>query len=148
MKMWYCQILYRDIRDISFYDSTSISSYSEQLNQVKYGHNKDHEPLPQLNLLLLYGESSNLPFYYRKLAGNIPDVKTVRTLIADVEPLGVKKVKLLMDRGFYSSENIDSMLANHYKFLIGTSTTLAEVKRMIMRDAVGEFRTLPWSFQA
>lgn len=25
--------------------------------------------------LLLYGESSNLPFYYRKLAGNIPDVK-------------------------------------------------------------------------
>lgn len=58
---------------------TSISSYSEQLNQVKYGHNKDHEPLPQLNLLLLYGEASNLPFYYRKLAGNIPDVKTVRT---------------------------------------------------------------------
>ena len=41
------------------------------------------------------------------VAGNIPDVKTVRTLIADVEPLGVKKVKLLMDRGFYSSENIE-----------------------------------------
>lgn len=114
------------------YDSTSISSYSEQLNQVKYGHNKDHEPLPQLNLLLLYGESSNLPFYYRKLAGNISDVKTVRTRIADVEPLGVKKVKLLMDRGFYSSENIDSMLANHYKFLIGTSTKLAEVKRILL----------------
>ena len=36
-----------------------------------------------------------------------------------------------MDSGFYSSENINSMLANHYKFLIGTSTTLAEVKRMI-----------------
>ena len=113
------------------YDSTSISSYSEQLHQVKYGHNKDHEPLPQLNLLLLYGESSNLPFYYRKLAGNIPDVKTVRTLIADVSPLGVNKVKLLMDRGFYSTENINAMLSNHYKFLIGVSTSLADVKRMI-----------------
>lgn len=113
------------------YDSTSISSYSEQLKQVKYGHNKDHEALPQLNLLLLYGESSNLPFYYRKLAGNIPDVKTVRTLIADVAPLGVSKVKLLMDRGFYSSENINAMLSEHYKFLIGVSTTLADVKRLI-----------------
>lgn len=131
MEFFRCLAKRRKHEEYWAYDSTSISSYSEQLNQVKYGHNKDHEPLPQLNLLLLYGESSNLPFYYRKLAGNIPDVKTVRTLIADVEPLGVKKVKLLMDRGFYSSENIDSMLANHYKFLIGTSTTLAEVKRMI-----------------
>lgn len=123
------------------YDSTSISSYSEQLNQVKYGHNKDHEPLPQLNLLLLYGESSNLPFYYRKLAGNIPDVKTVRTLIADVAPLGVDKVKLLMDRGFYSSENINDMLANHYKFLIGVSTSIADVKRMI-KEHGSTMRTL------
>ena len=131
MEFFRCLAKRRKHEEYWAYDSTSISSYSEQLNQVKYGHNKDHEPLPQLNLLLLYGEASNLPFYYRKLAGNIPDVKTVRTLIADVEPLGVKKVKLLMDRGFYSSENIDSMLANHYKFLIGTSTTLAEVKRMI-----------------
>ena len=131
MEFFRCLAKRRKHEEYWAYDSTSISSYSEQLNQVKYGHNKDHEPLPQLNLLLLYGESSNLPFYYRKLAGNIPDVKTVRTLIADVGPLGVKKVKLLMDRGFYSSENIDSMLANHYKFLIGTSTTLAEVKRMI-----------------
>ena len=131
MEFFRCLAKRRKNEEYWAYDSTSISSYSEQLNQVKYGHNKDNEPLPQLNLLLLYGESSNLPFYYRKLAGNIPDVKTVRTLIADVEPLGVKKVKLLMDRGFYSSENIDSMLTNHYKFLIGTSTTLAEVKRMI-----------------
>lgn len=135
MEFFRCLAKRRKHEEYWAYDSTSISSYSEQLNQVKYGHNKDHEPLPQLNLLLLYGESSNLPFYYRKLAGNIPDVKTVRTLIADVEPLGVKKVKLLMDRGFYSSENINSMLANHYKFLIGISTTLSEVKRMIEKHA-------------
>lgn len=123
------------------YDSTSISSYSEQLNQVKYGHNKGHEPLPQLNLLLLYGESSNLPFYYRKLAGNIPDVKTVRTLLADVAPLGINKVKLLMDSGFYSCDNINALLANHYKFLIGVSTTLADVKRMI-KEHGGSMRNL------
>lgn len=131
MEFFRCLAKRRSHEEYWAYDSTSISSYSEQLNQVKYGHNKDHMPLPQLNLLLLYGESSNLPFYYRKLAGNIPDVKTVRTLLADVAPLGVNKVKLLMDRGFYSCDNINALLANHYKFLIGVSTSLADVKRMI-----------------
>ena len=59
------------------YDSTSISSYSETLAQVQYGKNKEDDKLPQLNLLLVFGEESGLPFYYRKLAGNIPDSKTV-----------------------------------------------------------------------
>ena len=69
------------------YDTTSISSYSETLKQVKYGKNKDDDCLPQINLALLFGEKSGLPFYYRKLAGNIPDVKTMRQLIKDLDVL-------------------------------------------------------------
>lgn len=55
------------------YDSSSISSYSETLKQIQYGRNKENDKLPQLNLLLVFGEKSGLPFYYRKLAGNIPE---------------------------------------------------------------------------
>jgi hypothetical protein len=77
------------------YDITSISSYSNTLAQVKYGLNKDHDPLAQINLALLYGQESGLPFYYRKLAGNIPDVKTVRNLLADLDYLGCQKIKLV-----------------------------------------------------
>nr|WP_232363816.1 hypothetical protein [Desulfogranum japonicum] len=40
------------------YDSTSISSYSKSLRQVRYGKNKDHEHLPQINLTLLFGQQS------------------------------------------------------------------------------------------
>ena len=91
------------------YDSTSISSYSEELKQVKYGKNKDGDSLPQINLALLFGEKSGLPFYYRKLAGNIPDVKTVTELIRELDILGYKKVKLVMDRGYYSADNINGL---------------------------------------
>ncbi len=38
------------------YDSTSISSYSKHLRQVRYGRNKDHEHLAQINLTLLVGQ--------------------------------------------------------------------------------------------
>mgnify|MGYP007111982737 FL=1 len=67
------------------YDSTSISSYSDTLKQIQYGNNKEHDRLAQLNLLLVFGEASGLPFYDRKLAGNIPDVTTVKTLLAEAK---------------------------------------------------------------
>ena len=120
------------------YDTTSISSYSRCLSQVRYGMNKDHEPLPQINLALLFGEESNLPFYYRKLAGNIPDVKTVKNLLADIDFFGYDKIKLVMDRGFYSEDNINDLYRNHLKFLIAAKKSLKFVKTELdnVRDSL------------
>lgn len=100
----------RTEKEFWVYDITSISSYSETLKQVQYGKNKENDPLPQLNLALVFGETSNLPFYYRKLAGNIPDSKTVKNLLADLDLFGFSKVKLVMDRGFYSEDNIQRLV--------------------------------------
>lgn len=91
------------------YDTTSISSYSKSLKQVKFGINKDHDPLPQINLALLFGETSRLPVYYRKLPGNISDVKTVQNMLSDIDFLKLDKVKLVMDRADFTARTI-SML--------------------------------------
>ena len=110
------------------YDTTSISSYSKGLKQVRYGYNKEGDYLPQINLALLFGEESNLPFYYRKLPGNISDVKTIKNLIADMDFLEYKKIKLVMDRGFYSEDNINALFQNHLKFLMSAKLSLTFVK--------------------
>lgn len=106
------------------YDSSSISSYSETLNQVQWGKNKEDDKLPQINLLLVFGEKSGLPFYYRKLAGNIPDSKTVKHLLEDLDIMGFGKTKFVMDRGFYSESNINGLYKEHVKFLVGVKTSL------------------------
>ena len=111
------------------YDITSISSYSEQLRQVQYGKNKENDRLPQINLALVFGEESHLPFYYRQLSGNIPDSKTVKNLLADLNTLGFSKVKLVMDRGFYSESNINALYKNHLKFLLSVKTSLRFVRK-------------------
>lgn len=111
------------------YDITSISSYSEHLRQVQYGKNKENDKLPQLNLALVFGEISNLPFYYRKLSGNIPDTKTLKPLLADLNTLGFSKVKLVMDRGFYSEDNLNALFKERVKFLIATKMSLNFMKR-------------------
>lgn len=96
--------------------------------QVQYGKNKEDDKLPQLNLLLVFGEESGLPFYYRKLTGNIPDSKTVNHLFEDLDILGFGKTKFVMDRGFYSEENINGLYREHVKFLVGTKLSLKFIK--------------------
>jgi transposase len=125
------------------YDVTSISSYSEALRQVQYGHNKEDDRLPQINLALVFGERSNLPFYYRKLAGNIPDVKTIKNLLADLDILGFSKVKLVMDKGFYSAANINGLMKEHYKFLISVRTSLSFIRKELEK-VYDEFRSFEY----
>jgi len=144
------------------YDTTSISSYSTMIKQVRYGKNKDHDPLPQINLALLYGQSSRLPVYYRKLPGNMSDVATVRKLLGDIAFLSYDKVKLVMDRGFYSEANINALYQHHYKFLIATKKSLGIVQTVLdeVRDSMRSrasydsalkinyySRTVDWSYR-
>ena len=111
------------------YDISTISSYSQCLKQVVYGKNKENDKLPQLNLALVFGQESNLPFYYRKLSGNIPDVVTLKTLLADLAVLGFNKLSLVLDRGFYSEPNINALFRDHMKFILAASTSLKMIRR-------------------
>ena len=131
------------------YDSTSISSYSQCLRQVRYGKNKDHEHLAQLNLCLLFGQQSRLPFYYRKLAGNIPDVKTLRKLLHDMNTLGHEKVKVVLDRGFFSAANINAMYKHHLKFLIAAKLPLKLIEKHLdpVREKMRNFTHYSQAYQ-
>lgn len=115
-------------REYLAFDTTSISSYSKLIKQAKYGLNKDGDDLPQINLGMLYAQKSCLPVYYRKLPGNILDVKTIEKLIKAIDFIDIEKVNLVMDRGFYSESNINNLMKHHHKFLIGlkSSTKLAK----------------------
>jgi len=125
------------------YDTTSISSYSKSLKQVRYGLNKDHDPLPQINLAILFGQESRLPVFYRKLPGNISDVKTIHNLLEEITFLQMDKVKLVMDRGFYSEANINELYQKRYKFLISAKIGLKFIQKKL-GEVREEFDTRPY----
>lgn len=122
------------LKEYLAFDTTSISSFSQLIKQAKYGKNKEGDMLPQLNLALLYGEESMLPVYYRKLPGNISDVRTIENLLKDIDFLQLDKLKFVMDRGFYSERNINDMMKHHHKFLIGAKTSLKIISKRL--DAI------------
>jgi len=67
-KMW-CQC--RSEQEYLALDITSISSYSNLIEDVEWGYNRDKEALPQINLCMLMGEKSGLPIYQTVYSGSL-----------------------------------------------------------------------------
>lgn len=111
-------------------DSTSISSYANKLPNVERGENKEVDNLPQINLLMLVESKSGLPTFYRTYDGNIPDVRTLRRVIADNSRLGIQNGVLVSDRGYSCTKNINDCLRNNVGFLFnmkcGISSSLTQ----------------------
>jgi transposase len=104
--------------DYLCYDITSISSYSELNEYIKYGHNRDLDKLPQLNLAILFGQKGRLPVYFERTPGNITDVTTLHNLLKTFKALETKTLHYVMDKGFYSKKNVDELLASRDKFML------------------------------
>lgn len=119
-------------------DITSVSSYSEQLDFVRYGYNRDGESLPQINMLLLSGERSNMPLYYRTLPGSIKDVNTLCETLDTLNLVDAKRIHLVMDKGFYSQGNVDSMYDSRLKFMIGVPFTTGLANEQVRKAREGD----------
>jgi len=114
-------------------DITSSSSYSELIDDVEWGFNRDGEALPQVNICLLMGEKSMLPIYQTTYSGSIKDVSTLEATPAQFE--GVtdgKPILAVMDKGFFSKRNVDGMLdASDKKFVIAVPFSSSFAKRQV-----------------
>ncbi|MBD6956136.1 MAG: hypothetical protein F9Y92_05800, partial [Thermoplasmatales archaeon] len=87
------------------YDITAMFTRSS-INISDLGYNKGMENIPQIELILISSTETNLPAMVRIIPGSIKDVETLRTSIED---LGIEKITFVMDRGFFSEENIKEM---------------------------------------
>ncbi len=83
-------------------DSTSKSAWGRSHADVKWGKNKDRIPLPQTMEVVVYSLTSHMPIYYREFPGNIPDSRSVETILTDFEHAGFPKVIMVTDRGYES----------------------------------------------
>ncbi len=104
------------------YDVTSISSYSNN-EYVEYGYNRDKESLPQLNIGMLYGIDNKLPIGYAIYSGSIPDKSYFAYALELSKTIGVHNEVYVMDRGFYSKDNLTLCEKSGIKFLMAVSKT-------------------------
>nr|WP_288978977.1 transposase [uncultured Blautia sp.] len=99
-------------------DSTTISSYSEYLNDVRFGYNKDGNGLATVKMLTLFCLNDHQPIAFSRQPGNIPDVISVLNALKQLSVLGMDKPLLVLDGGFFSEDNILAFVHAHTKFLM------------------------------
>lgn len=97
-------------------DSTSISTYSRFLD-AKFGHSKQGEDLPQINVVMLTDEKSHRPLFYEKFNGSIPDVSTVVSTFSTLLHLDTRAFVAVMDRGYYSRSNLKNITDAGFHFI-------------------------------
>jgi transposase len=102
----------------AYFDLTSVSTYSHQIDYAEWGYNRDKELLPQVNLGIVYAEESQYPITYSFYSGSISDVKTLTNILEFSRELGIEQVIFILDCGFYSQKNIEEMQEKGVKFII------------------------------
>ena len=99
-------------------DTTTVSSYSELLNDARYGYNKDGNGLAAVKLLTLFSLEDHQPIAFIRQPGNIPDVISVGNALKQLSVLGMEKPLVVLDGGFFSDDNIFAFMQQHIKFLM------------------------------
>jgi transposase len=115
-------------------DITSISSYSNLIEDIEWGYNRDKEALPQINLCMLMGEKSGLPIYQTAYSGSLKDVSTLKTTLSKMDAISKGKPTLIvMDKGFFSAKNVNAMLndMNKLRFVIPVPFTSGFAKKQV-----------------
>ena len=97
-------------------DSTHSFSASEHLAINAKGYNPDFDFEKQIRLMYLFSSQMKQPVYYRLINGNITDVKSMSLCINEIN---VKQnVIFIADKGFFSTENIETMNAENLSYII------------------------------
>ena len=125
---------YRSELEYLALDITSASSYSTLIEDVEWGYNRDKEHLAQINICMLMGEKSRLPIYQTVYSGSLKDVSTLKTTLAKMDSISDGKPTLIvMDKGFFSTRNINSMLNDeaNIRFVIAVPFTSRFAKNQI-----------------
>ncbi len=117
-----------------YYDITSISSYSENNQNIEWGYNRDKEYLPQINIGFTYCQKTSLPLSYRIHPGSIVDVSTLKNTIKIFESYNLKNLFFILDRGFCSISNIKEMYTKKMGFIQPLSFSLNKAKELLIKN--------------
>jgi transposase len=118
-------------RAVLAYDSTTISTYSENQIEARYGYNNDGDGLKTIKLLTLYSIETRQPVAFTKQPGNLPDVITIENALKQLSALGLGGAEIITDNGYYSDHNLAALFLASFDFVTLVKTSLKWVKAEI-----------------
>lgn len=102
------------------YDSTNMNSAAGNLELAEYGHAKDRDELPQVNLSIGYNQTDQVPLFYELFPGSIIDNTECEKMVERARQYGCREIGFILDRGYFSLRNIRYFEKHNYDYILMT----------------------------
>lgn len=100
------------------YDSTNFNTYATGIELADYGHPKVDEGLPQFNLSYSVRQEDSMPLFYELYDGSVIDNTQLLAMLGLAEEYGYEKIGFILDRGYISKRNVQSMRRKGYSYIL------------------------------
>ena len=115
------------------YDSTNKNCQAGDIEMVEFGHPKVDVGQPVFNYAVAYDTHNQEPLFYEKYPGSLNDISQLQFMLDKAFGYGYKKIGFILDRGYFSSENIQYMDKCGYSFVIMVKGMASLVNELVLQ---------------
>jgi transposase len=117
------------------YDATNKNCQAGDIDLIEFGKAKDDKGLPIFNVSLVFDKTNRIPLLYEEYPGSITDVSQFTHMVDKVMEYGYKNIGFILDRGYFSKDNIRYMDDNGFSFIM-----MVKGRKKLVASLVGEHR--------
>ena len=114
------------------YDSTNKNCQAGDIEMVEFGHPKVDVGQPVFNYAVAYDTHNQEPLFYEKYPGSLNDISQLQFMLDKAFGYGYKKIGFILDRGYFSCENIQYMDKCGYSFVIMVKGMASLVNELVL----------------
>ena len=115
------------------YDSTNKNCQAGDIEMVEFGHPKVDVGQPVFNYAVAYDTHNQEPLFYEKYPGSLNDISQLQFMLDKAFGYGYKKIGFILDRGYFSCENIQYMDKCGYSFVIMVKGMASLVNELVLQ---------------
>ena len=109
-------------------------AFTGHIKMVEFGHLKVDMGEPVFNYAVAYDTHNQEPLFYEKYPGSLNDISQLQFMLDKASGYGYKKIGFILDRGYFSCENIQYMDKCGYSFVIVVKGMSALVNELILEN--------------
>jgi len=88
----------------------------------------------EIRVIYVVQQKTGLPLFFRYVAGNVIDVSTLKTTIAELKNNGIDTKFAILDAGYYTGKNADALLDANVSFISRLEGNLKVYKKVVAEN--------------
>lgn len=117
------------------YDSTNKNTQAGDFEIAEFGKAKVDAGTPIFNYSIAYDTQNQKPLFYEAYPGSINDVAQLPYMLAKAKAYGYKNIGFILDRGYFSKDNLNFIEECGYSFVI-----MVKGRKQLVRDVITELK--------